>query len=146
MIGCLCVLVVVFFFKQKTAYEMRISDWSSDVCSSDLTGLLAFAALRLWPHSLATASDIDAVCLPVVEENAALNRVAMGARAGELTMVIAPGMDDPLLQARGPYDLLIANILAAPLVELAADFARSEERRGGKEWFSTCKSRGSPSH
>src|SRR3546814_5184028 len=29
--------VVVFFFKQKTAYEMRISDWSSDVCSSDLT-------------------------------------------------------------------------------------------------------------
>src|SRR3546814_17259867 len=30
------VLVVFFFFKQKTAYEMRISDWSSDVCSSDL--------------------------------------------------------------------------------------------------------------
>src|SRR3546814_2712388 len=29
--------VVVVFFKQKTAYEMRISDWSSDVCSSDLT-------------------------------------------------------------------------------------------------------------
>src|SRR3546814_13263679 len=28
--------MVVFFFKQKTAYEMRISDWSSDVCSSDL--------------------------------------------------------------------------------------------------------------
>src|SRR3546814_18391966 len=32
------VCVVVFFFKQKTAYEMRISDWSSDVCSSDLFG------------------------------------------------------------------------------------------------------------
>src|SRR3546814_15884260 len=30
--------VFVFFFKQKTAYEMRISDWSSDVCSSDLAG------------------------------------------------------------------------------------------------------------
>src|SRR3546814_3928886 len=30
------VLCVVFFFKQKTAYEMRISDWTSDVCSSDL--------------------------------------------------------------------------------------------------------------
>src|SRR3546814_6118871 len=29
-------LFVIFFFKQKTAYEMRISDWSSDVCSSDL--------------------------------------------------------------------------------------------------------------
>src|SRR3546814_579367 len=32
----MCVPVIVFFFKQKTAYEMRISDWSSDVCSSDL--------------------------------------------------------------------------------------------------------------
>src|SRR3546814_2282694 len=32
----LCGLCVFFFFKQKTAYEMRISDWSSDVCSSDL--------------------------------------------------------------------------------------------------------------
>src|SRR3546814_5750889 len=31
---CVC---ICFFFKQKTAYEMRISDWSSDVCSSDLT-------------------------------------------------------------------------------------------------------------
>src|SRR3546814_5448892 len=32
-------LFIVFFFKQKTAYEMRISDWSSDVCSSDLPQL-----------------------------------------------------------------------------------------------------------
>src|SRR3546814_2370109 len=32
----------VFFFKQKTAYEMRISDWSSDVCSSDLHGIDEF--------------------------------------------------------------------------------------------------------
>src|SRR3546814_9011134 len=30
--------LLLFFFKQKTAYEMRISDWSSDVCSSDLRG------------------------------------------------------------------------------------------------------------
>src|SRR3546814_6028784 len=37
MLCDVCILiVVVFFFKQKTAYEMRISDWSSDVCSSDL--------------------------------------------------------------------------------------------------------------
>src|SRR3546814_1394130 len=34
-------LIVFFFFKQKTAYEMRISDWSSDVCSSDLCALVA---------------------------------------------------------------------------------------------------------
>src|SRR3546814_15987245 len=32
------VFIQIFFFKQKTAYEMRISDWSSDVCSSDLRG------------------------------------------------------------------------------------------------------------
>src|SRR3546814_4518589 len=39
--SCGCVLIIyVFFFKQKTAYEMRISDWSSDVCSSDLASLL----------------------------------------------------------------------------------------------------------
>src|SRR3546814_9098845 len=33
---CFDLLILFFFFKQKTAYEMRISDWSSDVCSSDL--------------------------------------------------------------------------------------------------------------
>src|SRR3546814_17401549 len=36
VVDCLFLLLFVFFFKQKTAYEMRISDWSSDVCSSDL--------------------------------------------------------------------------------------------------------------
>lgn len=89
------------------------------------TGLLAFAALDLWPRSLATASDIDKVCAGVVEENCALNGVPPGAGAGELTMIVAPGMDDALLRARAPYDLLIANILAGPLIELAADFARA---------------------
>src|SRR3546814_8310848 len=38
----MCVLMFFFFFKQKTAYEMRISDWSSDVCSSDLNGSRVF--------------------------------------------------------------------------------------------------------
>ena len=89
------------------------------------TGLLGFAAMRLWPRALVTASDIDEVCASVVEDNAALNAIALGAGAGEMTMVIAPGMDDALLQMRGPYDLLIANILAGPLVELARDFAKA---------------------
>src|SRR3546814_9078296 len=40
-----CRMVFVFVFKQKTAYDMRISDWSSDVCSSDLSGS------RSWPFS-----------------------------------------------------------------------------------------------
>src|SRR3546814_6362216 len=42
------VLMLCFFFKQKTAYEMRISDWSSDVCSSDLLALLS--RLHQGPH------------------------------------------------------------------------------------------------
>src|SRR3546814_2097413 len=41
-------VLVFFFFKQKTAYEMRISDWSSDVCSSDL---LTTNAMRLSDHA-----------------------------------------------------------------------------------------------
>lgn len=89
------------------------------------TGLLAFAALRLWPRALATASDIDPVCEGVVEDNAELNRVPLGGARGQLLMTTADGMDDPLLQARAPYDLLIANILARPLIEMASDFARA---------------------
>ena len=49
----------------------------------------------------------------------------LGDGPGKLAMVIAPGMDHPLLQASAPYDLVIANILAGPLVELAPDFARA---------------------
>src|SRR3546814_8738912 len=45
---------LVFFFKQKTAYEMRISDWSSDVCSSDLNSHTT--TLTLQPRSSDTAS------------------------------------------------------------------------------------------
>src|SRR3546814_18439342 len=43
-------IVFFFFFKQKTAYEMRISDWSSDVCSSDLgsTGALLIGVIQDW--------------------------------------------------------------------------------------------------
>src|SRR3546814_6653805 len=41
-------VVYVFFFKQKTAYEMRISDWSSDVCSSDLIALTSVAVDFAW--------------------------------------------------------------------------------------------------
>src|SRR3546814_6198929 len=41
-------IIVFFFFKQKTAYEMRISDWSSDVCSSDLSARSPMCCAR-WP-------------------------------------------------------------------------------------------------
>src|SRR3546814_7771194 len=56
------VIVVFFFFKQKTAYEMRISDWSSDVCSSDLAERLGTPA-RL----IQRASDIDPAWLAQVQ-------------------------------------------------------------------------------
>ncbi len=61
----------------------------------------------------------------MVEHNAALNQIPLGAGAGAVTMLVAAGMDHPLLAARGPYDLLVANILAGPLVELAGDFGRA---------------------
>jgi len=89
------------------------------------TGLLGFAALALWPRALLTLTDIDAVCVGVVEENARLNAISLGADRGQAVMIVADGMDDPLLQVRGPYDLLIANILAGPLVSLAPDFAKA---------------------
>src|SRR3546814_1875971 len=47
MCSYLCFVYCFFFFKQKTAYEMRISDWSSDVCSSDLGGGVGDAQQRL---------------------------------------------------------------------------------------------------
>lgn len=87
------------------------------------TGLLAFAARALWPHADFTASDIDPVCLGVIEENARQNGVPLGTTRGEVMPVIAPGTDDPAILVRAPYDLLIANILAQPLIDLAADFA-----------------------
>src|SRR3546814_6541567 len=52
----LCCVRVVFFFKQKTAYEVRISDWSSDVCSSDLGGVPRLF-LRLAVSGVAADAD-----------------------------------------------------------------------------------------
>jgi ribosomal protein L11 methyltransferase len=83
------------------------------------TGLLAFAAMHLWPQAYATASDIDPRSIEVTAENAAINGVALGDGPGQLALAAAAGMDHPLLIGRAPYDLIVANILAGPLVELA---------------------------
>jgi ribosomal protein L11 methyltransferase len=112
--GCLAMLTAM---KARGVAARNVADIGTG------TGLLAFAALDLWPSALMTASDIDRVCVQVVESNAELNSVPMGPKAGEVVMMAADGMDHPLLEARGPYDLLIANILAGPLVELAPDFS-----------------------
>ena len=114
--GCLAMLCAM---RERGVAPRRVADIGTG------TGLLAFGAMALWPRALVTASDIDPVCEGVVLENCANNAIAQGSGPGELLMTTADGMDDPLIAARGPYDLLIANILARPLIELAPDFAHS---------------------
>jgi len=89
------------------------------------TGLLAFAAMALWPTAKAIATDIDQIAVDVSEENARINGVKLGHGPGELLLATADGMDHPLIAARAPFDLLIANILAGPLIDLAPAFAKS---------------------
>jgi len=119
--GCLAMLSAM---KRRGVVARNIADIGTG------TGLLAFAALALWPRAHAVASDIDPVCAPVVADNAARNGFRIGARPGELAVAIAAGMDDRFLRECGPYDLLIANILAGPLIELAPDFADAVPPRG----------------
>src|SRR3546814_4675968 len=54
------VCCIFFFFKQKTAYEMRISDWSSDVCSSDLAYRAALDTIAANERTFLSAEDHDA--------------------------------------------------------------------------------------
>lgn len=89
------------------------------------TGLLVFAALALWPNAKCIATDIDPVSIDVTRDNAAINKVKVGHGAGELLLTVADGMDSPMLAARAPFDLLIANILAGPLIDLAPAFAKA---------------------
>ena len=89
------------------------------------TGLLAFAALSLWPEAKAIATDIDPIAIDVSADNARINGVIIGHGEGELLLVVADGMDHEMLVARAPFDLIIANILAGPLIELAPSFAKA---------------------
>jgi len=59
----------------------------------------------------------------VAAENAAVNGVVLGRARGQLELAVAAGMDHPRLEDRAPYDLLIANILAGPLIALAPALA-----------------------
>jgi ribosomal protein L11 methyltransferase len=83
------------------------------------TGLLAFAARALWPKAQVIASDIDPVAIAVTRENAEVNLIPVGRLRGKLELAVAPGLQHRRLVRRAPYDLLIANILAGPLIELA---------------------------
>ena len=83
------------------------------------TGLLAFAARHLWPRARLTASDIDPVSIEVTADNAAVNQVPIGLHPGEVALYVAPGTEHEMILRRAPYDLVMANILAGPLIELA---------------------------
>lgn len=95
------------------------------------SGVLAIAAARVWPGAHVTASDIDPEATRVAGENAVRNRAH---RIGVLTAGGLPRMRK--LARRGPrrcngeWDLIVANILAGPLVELAPLIARALQPAG----------------
>src|SRR3546814_11044861 len=111
-------MVSVFFFKQKTAYEMRISDWSSDVCSSDLHDRRPRRRDRLGP-------DQDRRPGPLRPRREVQPAAAHRRRAGRRRRLRRP--------------------LGFPPREVAVR-TRSAERRVGKECVSTCRSRGPQYH
>src|SRR3546814_2540627 len=91
-----------FFFKQKTAYDVRISDWSSDVCSSDLRNLWHYDEdIRSRPLY---ANHIDADVLINLHTNASTNAAANGTRA--------------FVARNRPYDLELANNILCGMKEL----------------------------
>ena len=112
--GCLAMLDRL---KRKGIIARHIADIGTG------TGLLAFAAMALWPAARTIASDIDPSSIFVTRDNAAINDIALGRGGGALTLAVAPGTDHPAIRHRAPYDLVIANILAGPLIPLAPDIA-----------------------
>ncbi len=79
------------------------------------TGLLAFASHKLWPRAKIIASDIDPIAVQFAKEAAIDNDI----NNNSINIICASGTDHVALQRRAPYDLIIANILAGPLIELA---------------------------
>lgn len=81
------------------------------------TGLLAFAARHLWPDARVTATDIDPIAIDVTRENAERNRVE------GVDLLVADGARAPEIASGARYDLIIANILASPLIAMAPEIA-----------------------
>ncbi len=88
------------------------------------TAVLAMAAAAIWPDPV-IASDIDPVAVDVAAANVAANRLT-----GRVDCVEAVGFGHPDLNARAPYDLIFANILKGPLIDLAPDMARFTAPKG----------------
>jgi ribosomal protein L11 methyltransferase len=87
------------------------------------TGVLAMAALQANRTARVIASDIDPIAIEVTDDNLRLNQFVAGLCAGRIATTVAPGLSAPALTARAPYDLVLANILAPPLIALARDLS-----------------------
>src|SRR3546814_15324038 len=116
-----------FFFRQKTAYEMRISDWSSDVCSSDL----AQVDLAAPGAVIELGGGTGNVTAALLEAGVPPQDIAVVERDPVFARVIA---------ARFPQ----VRVLQGDASELRRLLRRSAERRVGKGCGSTCRSRGVP--
>src|SRR3546814_17960999 len=127
------VVVVLFFFKQKTAYELRISDWSSDVCSSDLS---------IWESAIIGEFGADTLARTSFIGQEDLGNPVRWASAVEqkVSQVIRHHAGNP-----DDADVAIFGHRKDPTSFYLDDFPRSEERRVGKACGSTCRSRWSPS-
>jgi len=90
------------------------------------SGVLALAGQKVWPDMRIVASDIDPIAIEVTEENIRINKGTgrdIGAGGTGMALVVAAGLDDPAFDGEKPFDLITANILAGPLVDLAGDIA-----------------------
>src|SRR3546814_20585845 len=111
-----------FFFKQKTAYEMRISDWSSDVCSSDLLGITRPSTSSRRMRQMVRQVERRAAAV----QNILRHQPRIRHRLADGLMARIPMLAH---RPRGEFEIAAA---AFPGVG-AVDQVRSEERRVGKE-------------
>ncbi|KPA20121.1 Ribosomal protein L11 methyltransferase [Shimia sp. SK013] len=88
------------------------------------TAVLAMGAARIWPD-VVLASDIDEVAVEVAEANVKAN-----ALEGKVVCLEAAGFGHPDLVAKAPYDLVFANILKAPLIDMAPDMGGNISAQG----------------
>jgi len=89
------------------------------------TAVLAMAAAKVLPGAQVIASDIDRVAVDVAEANVAINGLE-----GRIECLEAAGFDHRRIAAAAPYDLIFANILKGPLIELAPAMARHAAAEG----------------
>lgn len=89
------------------------------------SGVLAIATARAMPHARIIATDIDPQSVRVAAANARLNGAA-----DRIAYAVATGLSHPAVRSRTPFDLIIANILAGPLLMLAPHISRALQSRG----------------